>query len=101
MHAKTGVFLEEAPQEISDSPWGRCRQRIPCWLFVDDGGEHVGHVVASEDFLSCQRFVETTAKRPDVGSLVDGLASSLFGAHVRSCSHDRTESCALGEGGGL
>src|SRR6187200_91203 len=68
------VFFEAAFDQSS-------RRRgyvIPPRLGLDHGGDDRGRIVAAERAPAGQHFVEHRAKRPDVGALVDRLASRLF-----------------------
>ena len=60
----------------------RDRQRDPIRIALEDADERVGHRVALERRAPGQHLVEHASECPDVGAVVDRLATRLLRTHV-------------------
>ncbi len=82
------ILLQAAAEEVPDSQRRVGRQSIPVRVGREDGRENVGDGLPRERALAAQELVHDAAERPDVRSLVHGLAPRLFGAHELRGSED-------------
>ena len=79
------IFLETA---LDQWPHPR-RDGVPRRLGGQDRGDRVGGGGAVERTAAAHHFIDHRAEGPDVGALVDGLASRLFRRHVSRGADDR------------
>jgi hypothetical protein len=69
----------------------RSRSYFEVGLAFDYGGESVDHAVATKGGAAGEHLEENAAEGPEVGALVDGLASGLLGAHVSGGAQDHAD----------
>lgn len=77
-------------------------QGVPIGFGLDHRREDVRCGFAAEGQLAGEHFVEHTAKRPNIGALIDGFALGLLGRHVGGGAQDHAGLGGhAGEGGGI
>ena len=96
------IALEAAFDQLAIARGQVLRQQVPVDVLPKHGGESVARRLALEESRAAQHLKHHHAEGPDVGPLVDGLASRLFRAHVRRGPEDDPGFGRLaGHGGGV
>src|SRR6184192_1688204 len=84
MKSAPAVLLKAVSQDGPHTRWCARGQCIPIRIDTHDPADEVGDGLACERLAAGEHFIEDTAKRPDIRSLVGSLATHLFRRHVRS-----------------
>src|SRR5882672_4547140 len=88
--APSWIFLETPPDKVTDPAGRDFRKGIHVGIAAEDCSDNVGDCFVAKGLMAGQHFEQNTSESPDVGSLVDGLAARLFGAHIRRSSDNGT-----------
>ena len=97
--ASLRVAREAAQEKAENTRRSSPRAAPPLGLGLEHGRERVADGLAFEEATAVEHLEQHDTERPDVGTLVDGLATRLLGRHVGSRAEDeasRSSRCGRG-----